>query len=69
MSRLEPLPPETLPEQTRQIMEFAQNLMGFVPNDVLTMARWPALLNVMQQLVGVIYGPGRLDEPRPTRAP
>jgi len=62
MSRLEPMPPEALPDQARQIMEFARNLMGFVPNDVLTMARWPELLLAMQQLVGVIYGPSQLDD-------
>jgi AhpD family alkylhydroperoxidase len=35
--------------------------MGFTPNDVLTMARWPPLLDAMQRLVQVIYQPGELD--------
>ena len=35
--------------------------MGFTPNDVLTMAHWPELLEAMEQLVAVIYKPGALD--------
>ena len=39
----------------------AQTLMGFTPNDALIIARWPALLSAMQQLVDVIYQPDELD--------
>lgn len=62
MARIEPLGIEDLPVEARPILEYAQQLMGFVANDVLTMARWPELLLAMQQLVAVIYGPGRLDD-------
>ena len=62
MARIEPLSPEELPAEAKPILEFAQQLMGFVANDVLTMARWPELLMVMQQLVAVVYGPGKLDD-------
>lgn len=62
MARLEPLKPEELPAEAQSILEYAQNLMGFVANDVLTMARWPDLLLAMQQLVAVVYGPGQLED-------
>jgi hypothetical protein len=62
VARIEPLSPEELPAEAKPILEFAQQLMGFVANDVLTMARWPELLMVMQQLVAVVYGPGKLDD-------
>jgi uncharacterized peroxidase-related enzyme len=61
MSRITPLTPEQLPPATRTSLAYAEQLMGFTPNDVLTMARWPALLGAMQQLVAVIYKPGELD--------
>lgn len=62
MPRLEPLKIEDLPTEAKPILEFAEQLMGFVANDVLTMARWPELLMAMQQVVGVVYGPGQLDD-------
>ena len=62
MARLEPLATHDLPVEARPILEYAEKLMGFVANDVLTMARWPELLLAMQQLVAVIYGPGELDD-------
>jgi len=62
MPRLNPLQPEDLPAEAKPILQFAEQLMGFVANDVLTMARWPELLMAMQQVVGVIYGPGQLDD-------
>lgn len=61
MSRIAPLTMEKLPEDTRKSMEYAQSIMGFAPNDVLTMARWPELLTAMEQLVAVIYKLGELD--------
>lgn len=62
MSRIEPLSFEELPAEAKPVLEYAQQLMGFVANDVLTMARWPELLNAMQRLVSVVYGPGHLDD-------
>ncbi len=52
---------EDLPEATREALEYAQGIMGFAPNDVLTMAHWPELLEAMEQLVSTIYRPGELD--------
>jgi uncharacterized peroxidase-related enzyme len=62
MARLEPLNINELPDAAKPILEYAQQLMGFAANDVLTMARWPELLNAMQQLVGVIYGQGEVED-------
>ena len=62
MTRIAPLSLEELPKETRKSLEYAQSIMGFTANDVLTMARWPALLQAMQPMVAVIYGPGRLDD-------
>jgi len=62
VARIEPLSTAELPAEAKPILEYAQQLMGFVANDVLTMARWPELLLAMQQLVAVVYGPGQLDD-------
>ncbi|MDJ0977648.1 MAG: carboxymuconolactone decarboxylase family protein [Erythrobacter sp.] len=40
---------------------FARNLMGYIPNSVLTMAHWPELLDVFRQFVAVVYGESQLD--------
>lgn len=40
---------------------FAQRMMGYIPNSVLTMAHWPELLDAFRGLVSVIYGESRLD--------
>lgn len=52
---------EDLPDETRKALTYAQGIMGFAPNDVLTMAHWPELLEAMEQLVQTIYKPGALD--------
>ena len=41
--------------------EFAKNMMGYIPNSVLTMAHWPELLTAFRGLVDVIYGQSALD--------
>ncbi|MEM7703705.1 MAG: carboxymuconolactone decarboxylase family protein [Pseudomonadota bacterium] len=41
--------------------EFARNMMGYIPNSVLTMAHWPELLTAFRGLVDVIYGKSALD--------
>ncbi|APE28126.1 carboxymuconolactone decarboxylase family protein [Aurantiacibacter gangjinensis] len=61
MSRIAPLSPEELPEETRAALAFAQETMGFTANDTLTMARWPELLGAMEQLVATIYGNSEVD--------
>lgn len=61
MSRLEPLDMDRVPAELQPTIQFAEKVMGFTANDVLTMARWPALLSAMHQVVDVVYGPGELD--------
>ncbi len=61
MTRLSPLSLDQVDPETRSMIENAENLMGFVPNDALVMARHPALLKAMWGLVAAIYGPGDVD--------
>lgn len=58
MTRIVPLPPDQVPTEVRPVLEFAEQTMGFTPNDVLTMAHWPELLQAMLPMVGVIFSPG-----------
>jgi len=61
MSRLEPLPIEALPDGQRRSIERAAEMMGFVANDALTMARNPALTDAFSGLVGAVYATGKVD--------
>lgn len=61
MTRLAPLSIDQVDPDTRQMIENAEALMGFVPNDALVMARHPALTKAMWGLVAAVYGPGRVD--------
>jgi uncharacterized peroxidase-related enzyme len=58
MARIEPLPESELPDVARPVLEFARATMGFAPNDVLTMARWPEMLQAMMPVVGTLFSPG-----------
>ena len=61
MSRLAPLSLDQVDPDTRVMIENAENLMGFIPNDALVMARHPALTKAMWGLVAAVYGPGQVD--------
>lgn len=61
MTRLAPLTIDEIDPETRAMIENAEALMGFVPNDALVMARHPALTRAMWTLVAAIYGPGKVD--------
>lgn len=61
MSRITPLSIDALTPEARAVLGYAEGSMGFVPNDVLTMARWPELLAAMQPVIDVIYRPGSID--------
>lgn len=61
--RIEPLAPEELPPALGPVLDFARDTMGFVPNDLLTMARWPALLEAVSALVGTVWAPGKAGMP------
>jgi uncharacterized peroxidase-related enzyme len=43
------------------MIDNAERLMGFVPNDALVMARRPATLKAMWGLVAAIYGPSEIQ--------
>ncbi len=61
MPRLDPLPVEELPAELQPILQYAEATMGFMANDVLTMAHWPELLQAMGAVVGVTFTPGSVD--------
>lgn len=62
MTRLSPLLLDDVTDaETRQMITNAVDLMGFVPNDALVMARRPALLKAMWGLVAAVYAPGKVD--------
>ena len=61
MTRIKPLTMEQLPDETQAALKFSENLMGYVPNSVMTMAHWPELLGAFRGLVSVIYGESSID--------
>ncbi len=61
MARIEPLSPDQLSQPLQAELAAAEALMGFTPNDLLIMARWPALLDAAKPLVTLLYGPGEID--------
>lgn len=60
MARLDPLDPRDLPDQ-KVLFEFVEQVMGFVPNSMLTMARKPEILNAFAALAGAVNAPGAID--------
>jgi uncharacterized peroxidase-related enzyme len=56
--RLTPLDFSELPPDLAPVFDGALAVMGFLPNDALTMARKPALLRAMLALVQAVYAPG-----------
>ena len=61
MNRIAPLTMDELPEETQAALKFSKNLMGYVPNSVMTMAHWPELLGAFRGLVSVIYDESSID--------
>ncbi len=61
MTRIKPLTVDELPDETQAALGFSQNLMGYVPNSVMTMAHWPELLGAFRGLVSVIYGESEIE--------
>ena len=62
MTRLPPLALDQVDPETRAMIENAESLMGFVPNDALVMARHPEVTKAMWGLVAAVYGPGKVDK-------
>ena len=58
MPRVKPVAPEALSEQVRLVMEQTEALMGFTPQDALTMAHLPAVMQAALGLTKAIYTAG-----------
>ena len=65
MSHLTPLSPDSVGE-LEPILRLVAGAMGFVPNSLLTMARWPELVRAFVPLAGLVNAPGRV--PAPTKS-
>ena len=61
MPRLEPMPLDEVDHDLRQMLDQASEMMGFLPNDGLTMARHPQLFKSMVQMVNALYGQGTVE--------
>ena len=55
MSRIKPASVEQLAIENKAIVERSLEMMGFIANDVLIMAKKPELLNAFSILVNTIY--------------
>ena len=62
MPRLEPLSFDAISDTLQSRIRAGEELLGFQANDGLTMARHPALLDGLLQLVQAVYSPGRVDD-------
>ncbi len=62
MSRIAPASVDELGPAERRAVERAESMMGFTANDVLVMARSPALMHAFERLVQAVYAPGRVDD-------
>ena len=63
MPRIQPLPPETLPD-LGGVLDASKNRMGFLPNSQLIMARRPEILRGFVQLAAAINGPSSTIDPQ-----
>ncbi len=63
MPRVQPLPPNTLPE-LGNLLETSKSRMGFLPNSQLIMARRPEILRGFVQLAAAINGPSSTIDPQ-----
>ncbi|MDH3621599.1 MAG: carboxymuconolactone decarboxylase family protein [Gammaproteobacteria bacterium] len=61
MSRISPLHPDDLPSEQKAAVQEAEELLGFVANDALIMARNPPLADAVGGLVRAVYAPGSVD--------
>ncbi len=61
MAHLEPLPPESTPELAETFRHF-EDILGFVPNSLLTMQRRPAIVKAFGELTAAVMDPhGSVD--------
>lgn len=61
MSRIPRLSPDQIPDAAKPLIEAGTQVMGFRMNDGVDMARSPAILAGVSQMLSSIYGPGALD--------
>ncbi len=61
MARIQPLTPEEIPEELKPLYEGSLEMMGFVANDVLTVAKRPDIFKGLFALGSAVYGPGQVD--------
>lgn len=62
MTRISPLPVSELAPDVGQLLQKAEAQMGFMPNDGLTMARDPQLLNAFAGMLAAVYRPGKVAD-------
>ena len=61
MSRIRPISRDALDPASAELVDGAERMMGFAPNDALIMAHKPALLAGMSELIKAVYGPGEVE--------
>ena len=62
MTHIAPLPIEDVPVDLKPMLAMAEANMGFVPNSLLTMARWPDLLRAFLPMVATVLDGGSLPK-------
>lgn len=60
MSRISRVAPATLPELA-PLLEQAERVMGYLPNDVLSLGHWPELLSSLSGLIQTVLQGGEVD--------
>jgi len=59
VARIRPLDPEAVPDLA-PLLAFAEQSMGFVPNSLLVMGRWPELVRAFGALAATVLAPRHL---------
>lgn len=62
MTHIAPLSLDDVPDDLKPMLAMAEANMGFVPNSLLTMARWPDLLRAFLPMVATVLGGGSLPK-------
>ena len=62
MTHIAPLSIEDVPDDLKPMLAMAEANMGFVPNSLLTMARWPDLVRAFLPMVATVLGGGSLPK-------
>ena len=60
MSRISQVTPATVPELA-PLLEQAEQVMGYLPNDVLSLGHWPDLLSSLSGLIQTVLQGGEVD--------